>query len=228
MARIVDVSGRFDVGPYIARQSWISTFSQPTPIPDVPSELSSRFQQRMVENDFGSSLRQQLQDQADEYDAVLIDLIDERYGVVPTAQGYVTNSYELRNSGWKKLVSTGDVLSLGSAEHLALWRSAADNLSDSLERLEVLDKAFFIDTKYAHRTDSGETFEDRNLPPAVRDAQFAPYYEHLEHLPIGSIKMPSEVTIADSQHTWGIEPFHYVRAYYKYMADELEAKLLLK
>ena len=225
MARIVDTDGRFRVGPYIARQSWISAFSEPTDPPSVPSKLSSKFQQRMIEEDFRSSLSERLAGEAGDVDAILVDLVDERYGIVPTRAGYVTNSYELRNSGWKKVVATGEVITFASPAHLELWTAAANRLIATFEALGVIDKVRLIDTKYAARTDNGEDFGSRALTPARRNAQFEPYYAHLRETNLNRIVMPDSVTIADSQHKWGVEPFHFVSGYYELMADMLESSL---
>lgn len=222
MARIVDVEGRFETGPYIARQSWISAFSEPTPAPPTPSELTSKFQQRMVDGDLSSSVPYRLAQEASNIDAVLVDLVDERYGVVPTAEGYVTNSYDLRNAKWKEQLAVGEVLALGTPKHFDQWTVAADKMIALFQELDLTHRVYLVDTKYAKLTSRGEDFEGRALTPSVRDAQFAPYYEYLRKSPLSRIEMPDEFAVADGEHMWGVEPFHYIQEYYKFMADELE------
>lgn len=222
MARIVNIEDRFEVGPYVARQSWISGMSESTPAPTEMTALTSPFQQRMVEADLASSLTSRLIDDTSDIDILLIDLIDERYGVVPTSNGYVTNSYELRNSKWKKILASGDLIEFGSDQHFELWSSAASELLSLLDGIGLSSKACFIDTQYAVSIDTGEPIVGKAIPPEVRNEQFNRYYDRLRDSQLHRIAMPSHLTVADSRHAWGVEPFHYIPQFYAHMADEVE------
>src|SRR5690625_4557605 len=90
---------QFTLVEYVARQSMISTISPPVPLPREPA-LKSDFQRRMVRGDFASALGSSLHDRATEIDILVLDLIDERLGVIPVSGcRYLTRSQELLDSG---------------------------------------------------------------------------------------------------------------------------------
>lgn len=66
------------VAAYAARSSWVSALTPPVAEPDADIGLASDFQARMVRDDFASTAPAAL----DAGDALLLDLTDERFGVI--------------------------------------------------------------------------------------------------------------------------------------------------
>ena len=127
---------------YTARQSWVSEASPRAWFPPV-DRLSSPFQRRMLKDDFGSSLFDQIAKHASTADIVLFDIIDDRLGVIEYwPNRYVTLSAELSNAGWL----AGDRflrrrrLQLGDPEHLRRFCVAAHRVKDELLRAEAWEK----------------------------------------------------------------------------------------
>lgn len=211
---------RFQTHRYVARQSWISAFAPPTPVPDRDSGLSSPFQERTVRADFSSSAPDEFVEHAAGADVVFLDLVDERDGVVPTPEGYVTNSWELSCSDWKSSLDMEHVLPLGSEEHFRLWAAAARKLKVLLQDAGLWEKTFVVEAPYATRTDRGGALPPKRGKTSEEWNQtFAPYYAFLQDLGFRLIKVPDEVVVTDSEHLWGIEPFHYVDGFYDKVAD---------
>lgn len=213
---------------YIARQSWISAFSAPTTPPDVPSALKSPFQHRMVESDLQSTAPALIREgaAAARPDMVLLDIVDERYGVIPTETGFITNSFELIESKWKKELTRGELIPMGTDEHFTRWVGAAERLIGLLQDEGLLARAFLLRVHYATHTDQGEYLgERRGRPVEEWDAVFAPYYDWLEQSQLTVIEPPQELAVTRHDHEWGKEPFHYIDAYYEAMADLLDQRV---
>ncbi|QUB99841.1 hypothetical protein J5A69_00485 [Cellulosimicrobium cellulans] len=180
----------------------------------------------MVESDFSSQARAEIETVADRASAVLLDIVDERYGVVPTAAGFVTNSYELLSSGWKPLVSTGDVVPFGSDAHFKLWISAAERMAGMLRSVGVFERTSVVRAPYATHTDEGVYLGDRRGRPVEEwNRVYTRYYDALACLGFWLIDVPPDLVVTRADHAWGAEPFHYVDDFYLCVANMLERRL---
>ena len=116
----------FKLLSYVARQSMISAISKPTTLLEG-SDLASAFQNRSLAGDIRSNLLQMVRRHAADIDVLVIDLTDERLGVIQLPDGaHVTHSHELSSSGRLDGVQGRlryiDVL---TERHWTLWESAA-------------------------------------------------------------------------------------------------------
>ncbi|WP_347108248.1 DUF6270 domain-containing protein [Paenarthrobacter sp. S56] len=109
----------FKLEGYFARSSLASAFSEPpaqgTPLPDVET-LSSNFQKRMLETDINKSLPSLLR--STEFDYLVIDFIDERMSTVQLGESTITESEELKSTGFA--ITPSDVHEPWSETGLAL------------------------------------------------------------------------------------------------------------
>ncbi|MBM7824608.1 hypothetical protein JOD55_000435 [Arcanobacterium pluranimalium] len=201
---------------YHARSSWVSKFSPPTQLPNVASALTSPFQQRMVNNDFQSIKFDETPMTSS--DIVLLDLIDERYGVFVSPNGYITSSTELYNSQWLKHMYHGDLIQFGTRTHFELFKKASLDLLTHLNGAKTL----LIKSDFASKTDL-----DESVPYVLgRSAEewadiYQPYYEHLSQLGMTILDVPSELCLATKNHLWGLAPFHYIDAFYLWVASHI-------
>lgn len=196
--------------------------SPATQTPESESKLTSKFQRAMVQSDFESSVLRRLTEVDTSGHVILLDLVDERTGVVPTSTGYVTNSYELRNSGWKRVVAAGDVLEFGTPAHLTAWKGAAASFKDFLIRHNLMRNVLLIKTAYADRSIQGDILAERmRRSPSEWNGLYEPYYVEARRLGFAFIEADVDVVFADRDHTWGLEAFHYQDAYYRDIADKI-------
>lgn len=206
---------RFGSDYYLARQSWISAFSKPVAPPRY--ELASKFQARMVDFDFRSMGKRLIGgDRALASDVILLDLVDERLGVIPLNGTYITWSGEMRRAG---LVSSGDLrkwIKFGTDKHFALWSNAAEKMCAALE--PVMDRVFVLGAKFAAKSIEGDTIDGpsgRSI--AEWNAMYDRYFGKLEDLGFTVLHQNPEVCVSTTEHLWGIAPYHYVdRAYFEF------------
>lgn len=202
---------------YFARSSFISAASSPSQLPSQQSQLTSPFQQRMLEHDITSRVLPQLASLNDQI--YLVDLIDERGGVLELEDGgFVTDLSELRHSGWRKLVGSVRKHSLGEETHLELFRDSIDPV------LEVIGgpRTVIIKSNFAEFTDQGEPVPDYGgTSSAEWNELYEPYFTLLEESGLQVLEAPAELCIADSKHQWGVAPYHYVPDFYHWVSDQL-------
>ena len=220
---------RFTTQGYIARESWVSAMSPPTPLPGSDPALKSKFQRRMVEYDLQSVLTEKLRDAADANDVLLLDIVDERVGVMGTAQGYITYSPEFMRSAWRDDLETSKLISFGSDRHFELWQQAAENLRNALVLLGLFDQTFLIRADFATESIQGDDLtKGITFTPTMRNKQYVRYYEHAEQLGFTLLRPPQELAVATRSHQWGLAPFHYIDDDYAAIADELAHHLAEK
>lgn len=214
---------RLVASDYIARQSWISAFSYVALDRDVSEYFRSQFQAKMVAGDFEGSFPISILGSDLSFDFLVLDLVDERLGVLKTPSGYVTNSYELRNSGLKKTIPGSRSIEFGSEEHFDLWCRSAVRLYSLLKILGLVDRTVLIRCKYSVVSDEGVELSGRmRIAPQIWNARFTRYYDFAAALGFVVIDVPQNLSVAASNHAWGLEAFHYVNEFYGFVADQLE------
>jgi hypothetical protein len=213
---------RFSPGYYLARQSWISACAERRPAPPLP--IASAFQKRMVEGDFQSNGRQILgSTRPQNADLILLDLIDERLGVLPYRDSWITWSNELRKSNALPEAES-DVLAFGTDQHFHLWRDAAESIRDILS--VHFEKSFVLAARFASRTAEGDELPMFRGDSATEwNRRYQRYYSALADLGFTMIEMADELVISTDAHRWGATPFHYVDDAYLRMGDAILARL---
>ncbi|WP_404290829.1 DUF6270 domain-containing protein [Glutamicibacter arilaitensis] len=210
---------RFETLHYTARQSWISAYSDPRTAPKI--ELFSAFQKRMLENDFQSSGRQVLTSTRPlTSDVIILDLIDERLGVLPYQGSWITYSNELDKTKIIDKSELQDLVEFGSDTHFSLWKDAAFQVRADLD--VHIHKVFVLAAKFAEHTDDGKNLQKfRDIPAASWNLKYQRYYDELEKLGFQLVSQSSELTKASEAHLWGATPFHYVDEAYKNFGDKI-------
>lgn len=208
---------------YVARQSWISAASRGLE-PTSKTELSSKFQNEMLAGDFRSDAFERLNTNVAGSDLILIDIIDDRFGVYPLEGGYITPSAEFSVSGVRPSLRLGDHIPFGTDKHFELWMVAAQVAKESLR--ENLDKCFVLGAPFTDVSLDETIVPDalsRNA--AVWNQQYARYYDYLVSIGFNVIRLPSKMAVSTKYHQWGVAPFHYVEGAYRWWFDQImEAK----
>lgn len=175
----------------------------------------------MVENDFRSTAKQVLlSTRPKTFDTILLDLIDERLGVLSLSGTWITNSNELQK-GWRG--RTEETVDFGTDKHFALWTESAQKVSDALS--PHASKTFVIAAKFAqnYRLQDGSLGKlplFRGVEASTWNQRYERYYEALDGLGFQLVPHEPDNVLADEKHMWGPTPFHYVdAAYYQFGRD---------
>lgn len=217
---------RFQLTTYVARQSLISAGNDASAIRSKLTPLNSAFQQRMVRGDLAGDLYRRIDAVGDEIDLVLIDLVDERSGVVDFGNGtYATKLSEFWGSGGREVSKGAGLIELGTEEHFALWREEAERFANALRETGNLRRAVVIRTDWASRFDTGEELD---VPawmtqPNLANERYSRYFDVLEAAGLRIAQLPTSLAQTSRDHRWGPSPFHYRDEAYEYLSDLLQA-----
>lgn len=210
---------------YTARQSWISRTTPPLWAPPI-DRLSSPFQRRMVRDDFHSTLLGEIEAHGREADLVMVDLVDERLGVIEFWPGrFATLSNELSGTMWlagDRLIGRRRLM-LGADEHYRRFVEAAQMVKSRLELVRVWEKTVVIEAPFVGRTIQGDA-----LPPEAGldvdwwNAAYRPYYDALRDLGFQMIRPDENLLFSDGDHKWGPAAYHYQEAASKDLMRQAE------
>jgi hypothetical protein len=209
---------------YSARQSMISAMSPPVHRWAEP-DLASPFQARLVMDDFGSSMAATIRSTADDVDLLVLDLVDERLGVVALPDGrYLTRSQELVDSGLLvHLPEDSPLIPFGTREHFLLWRAAARDFVELLRTTGLLERTLVIEATFASTTDKGTPATRwRGEAASVWNERYRPYYDSLATTGMRTHVIGARA-IAASDHQWGPSAYHYVDDTYRAIAETVHA-----
>lgn len=213
----------FQLLKYVARQSLISAGTDASRLSAQLAAIKSDFQRRMVHGDLAGTLYEALTQAAPEVDLLLIDLVDERGGVIDLGESYVTKLAELWNAGGNEATQGKTQVQFGTDEHFDLWSSAAERFVDLVTSVDLLDKTVVLRTPWADRYESGEPLEIPTwmMPPATADHRYERYFTFLSNAGLRVITLPHELARTPADHQWGPSPFHYIDEAYEFLAREI-------
>lgn len=203
---------------YVARTSLASAF-HPLPAPagarSGVARIQSSWQRRMVELDLRRGLPSLLARQ--EYDLILLDLIDERFRVGLLEGRPLTISNEFVSTGFR--LPSLKMLPLGDERRMTLWKKGVDRLMGLVDPARiVLNRPY-----WATRTRVGSRLEDQD-GIAANNRMLERLYLHLDNVyPFSTIDYDPGLLMAEPGHRWGVSPFHYVEDMYRRTMAELQA-----
>lgn len=209
---------------YVARQSLVSAVGRAwSGLGDLG--LQSPFQTRSLAGDLAKDGLPRLRAAAPRSDLVLIDLVDERLGVHLHGDGRAaTHSYELTKSSALSVVSSGsEFLGIGSHQHFEKWRRAVWHLRQVLEGEDLWDRTLVLAPRWAERDDLGQALPDwRSLSIAEVNHRYQRYFDYLESAGLPLATVPSADCLAQSDHKWGSQPYHYAPTVYDCLVQQVK------
>ncbi|WP_343317657.1 DUF6270 domain-containing protein [Arthrobacter sp. TMP15] len=209
----------FELVDYVARSSLGSAFASPpdryslNSPPDL-TKIDSAFQRRMVKIDVEKRLHSLLLDS--NFDVLLLDLIDERLQLFPFCGTYLTYSVELQRSGVSSL--RAGLIPPGSSEFFKLWETGLEKLIHACSPTRIIVNKTYWAT---HMVDGSPLPQQDNI--ARNNDILDALYARLASLDgIRFIEYPTKSLVADSDHKWGVAPYHYVPGAGEHLLASLE------
>lgn len=216
----------FSLQRYVARQSLISAGTNASAVRSQLTEPPSAFQSRMIRGDLAGDLYTALHQHARETDVVLIDLVDERGGVIQFDQGYATKLSEFWGAGGRDASRGATQIPFGTDEHFAHWEKEAQRFIGELLAAELLPRTLVLNAPWASQFDTGEPLE---IPgwmkdPATANREYERYVDVLREAGLQVVELPAELAKTSKDHKWGPSPFHYQDAAYEFFSDAITSK----
>lgn len=211
---------RAQVLEYVARQSIISVGVETRVLDPISDIFDSPFQRRSFRSDAHGSALERLGTHND-IDVLLLDLVDERLGVLRNGSKFVTRSVDaLSHDVYVEI--RWQHIPFGSWEHFKLFTEAWDKYSRQLKELELFDKAVMIQSTWATwTTEYKRCKRSMNMPTWKMNLVYEPYFSVVRQTGIPTIRAPRSLCVADPNHVWGEAPFHYTREFYDYLTNAI-------
>ncbi|RJG40802.1 hypothetical protein D3Y55_26580 [Mesorhizobium sp. DCY119] len=203
------------VGTYIGRTSLAAIGSKPsTWAQSLPLEFTAKahpWHHRMINADFQKTHEEMLAEMAGDF--VLIDLIDERGGLIEYEPGhYVTYSEIMKMSNYARVTDRATIVGFTEA-WAPHWYGALPRFASILRKHIPEDKIIIHHAYYADHSKIG-TNANRHLERM---------YAEIQRLfpAAASIRASERNLQGDPDHRWGAAPYHYVPGYYEEMGEML-------
>jgi hypothetical protein len=175
--------------------------------------LSSAFQRRMVKWDLTRPILPY-----NEFDFLIIDLIDERFDVLFQGDELITNSKQFKDAGGHKAMDVKVAFSANSDERFDAFRRGCEYLATEANQNEM--PIIFHDARWASEflDTNGVRIPFQNQGAVIGtnrrlDRMSSIVTEVLK--PHIILKPKPELLIGDSNHRWGAASFHYIPEYYR-------------
>jgi len=204
----------FEVVGYHARTSF-SSFAAPPYIDErILNNIASPFQRRMVYADMAKTVLEEVQSK--DYDVLLIDMIEERYGLSIYNDSIHTRSYEYVNT----LCRPNSYKSLGeyTEKKFEYWKEGFDKLLSLLHAKESAGKMVINKAWWTEKLTPPLSLLSDNYPYSSKKIREANDFLSLMYAYIAqrcpgirSIEYTDKELVSDSAHKWGAAPFHYVK-----------------
>lgn len=219
---------RGNLGRYTARSSVISVVAPPIDIDDDRVVLSSPWQRNCVLADLRKTFFTTLVDSDAKW--LVVDLIDERFDLLRGAGTFVTRSSAFRAAGLDEdRPIEGVPASRVSLNGRRLFEAAAVQFAERVNRTVppervVLHRAFWC----THYRSDGEIkpFPPDQLAKCERQNEMLNHgYDTLAAAFNGhaaDITLDPSIHVADADHHWQLEPYHYEPAYTRYAIERLQ------
>lgn len=216
----------FALKRYVARQSLISAGTDASAVRSKLTEPASAFQTRMIRGDLAGDLYAALAQHSAETDIVLLDLVDERGGVIQFDQGYATKLSEFWGAGGRDASRGAAQIPFGTDEHFSLWEKGAQRFVGSLRAAELLPRALVLHAPWANRFDTGEPLEipEWMTDPSTANQEYGRYVDVLRDAGLQVVELPPELAKTSKDHQWGPSPFHYQAAAYEFFSEAIASK----
>jgi len=212
----------FTLVKYYARSSFASLSSKPLKDDQLLSRIESKWQRTMLFNDLQKNVFYDVL--RNDFDVMLIDLIDERFNLAKVDGSLCTISTEYRKYQEKKY----QAIAFDSVEKFEHWKIGFKKFIQHLQRVNAVDKIRINRVWWADKIEDTGFFSDDYAQYIKRNNEILEkMYSHISKFIKASqfIDYPNDILVAAKSHKWGVQPFHYIDSFYNYTKKNLELNL---
>lgn len=195
----------------ISNASLLSLFSNPIVYNGLQIE-NNEFRERMLKLDFNKEFIFDFNEYIKKIDVLLIDFLEERFGVISINNSYITDSDALNDA--KPEIKTGNKLCVLDSIYLKNWKASCDKFVDLLAKNVLQQKVILIETFLSERDSAGKFFNEINEIRKVNSILEKMYiyfrkkcYEM--NFMINTIEIAQSLFYAQKEHTYGCHPWHF-------------------
>lgn len=210
---------------HVARTSFVSLVAAPVAISESDIPIEGKFERTQILFDFTKTGLAALR--ALRPDILIVDLIDERFGLLRRGDQVVTRSNYVVRAGLEAspLLAGFQQVKRNDPSTHAAWMDSAVTVLPTLHEIAarvVVHRALYALGKYMPDGSVSE-FVGEEADTATRANRWmTSYYDRLLQLGVeGEICVPDELRVSDVANKWGRDFFHYGAAYYENLASQI-------
>jgi hypothetical protein len=217
---------------YISRSSIFSIISRPLNLAVPDNNILGAWGRNCIKADFDKSIFDRFR--TNKSDFLLIDLIDERFGLLECCSAlsektFVTDSSILRESGlYNDLAAAYECTKINPLTFSEdVIENTIKSYSDSIKSIYTTDRIIINEcyAVYHYISNEGNICDfddDKRILAQNINKKLARYYPILESELDGCniIKMPLDI-YALEKNKWGLAPYHFEDRYYSIFMDRL-------
>ena len=216
-----DTEQDFKITSYYARYS-LARLNFPVINIDISpilfeEKIASPFQRNLITNELSNNLIERLKET--EFDYLVIDCTDERFGLVKYNDSiYVTNSAELNNAQIFVSSNAPKILA-DTAEFYNYWRDGLKQIIDvvGIEKI-IINNVFW--TRILNNGEDSLSVGHVNEGNKMLKQLYCIARE--EGIPDENfVNYPADILVADANHKWGRSPYHFTRQVYLFLIEYL-------
>jgi len=197
-------------GSYIARSSLASQIGSINVDQDILGQILSPFQRGSVKADMEKSLWDLIG--GGEFDFLLIDFIDDRFDMLEAPSGGIhtlSSEYMSAMSKLGRKVNPDNITLKYSDRKWELWQRGWERLTETLSDNGKLDRLIVNRVLYAQQDETGQLMEGQ--PFEVENEWLLRIYHYIKNTcpHVQFLHYDPALLIADTNHKWGLSPFHY-------------------
>ena len=212
----------YKIEGYYARTSLFSTFSNH--LKEVPTRedigIEGNFRATQARKEFTKEARYYLATAPVRY--ILIDLLDERFGLYKFRDSFISNSNELQEAKYyqkyKEEFVNLDKESLSKAKIIEIFYEYLKRYDR--DNIIILHKVY-CSNQYIDDNGEVHTFEQRVVDENNRINDMLNQFYYYMEMTFPNLKTIQIQDIAYAGHKWGLTPFHYTNKYYEKFIEKL-------
>ena len=211
------------INNYIARQSILSSISNPLNCNLEDIGLQSKFQNDMVLCDLNKLLFSRLSKNKSQF--FIIDCIDERFNLISYNNSIFTLSNEISNS---KILNTldYDIIKKIDIEYGIIEECVSKYIHEILNIFreeDIIIHEVYYSNKFIDHDGDVKSFNPKVIDNnTIYNNLLYIFYSCIKKLlPNSFVINKSSEYVADINNKWGLSPFHYEKKYYKDVYNDL-------
>lgn len=217
----------FTISKYISNNSIVSIFSAPFYYDELDINLDSKFLQYAVKADLDKTTLIDFIHSLSPESLCIIDIMDERFDLLSYRGSYITKTWNfVKTNSYKKIKSNCSQIDFDSEEKI---KQTCDNISRLLEIIKsnISYKKIVINNtpmaEYYYSDEGFKRFDDQkyNVLRYNNFHQRVITYIKENHSDVIVMETPWYLNFGDTNHKWGVHPYHFNKSFYLSRAKRL-------
>ena len=174
----------------------------------------------MVENDFNNKTIESIKN--NNFDKIIIDLIDERFDLVEIDGKIVTKSSEFKATK----IFESKLIDTYSDEFFNLWKNGFNNLLNVINSHSNPNKILINKVFWSNKINYNLPICEKKYPQDFilkNNMKLKRMYNYLEKRidEKNFINYEENTFYSNPNHKWGLSPFHYIDKYYEELIENI-------